>query len=95
VSAEGGRKEKRILVAEMSWLRRIAGKTRRNRIRNEVIQRVLGQTEALISGISKRRLTWFGHVVRKEGKRLQAKALYCYVDGKRVEKDKQRHGWTT
>src|SRR6218665_2701014 len=84
--------ESRIVVAEMSWLRRIAGKTRRARIHNEVIRRELGQTETLIRRM---RLTWFGHMVRMEGKRLPAKALYCYVYGKEVEKDKERHGWTT
>jgi len=30
----------------------------------------LGQTETLVSRISKRRLTWFGHVVRMEDKSL-------------------------
>ena len=57
--------ERRILVAEMSWLSRIARKTRPDRIHNEVIRRELGQTETLVSRISKRRLTWFEHVVRK------------------------------
>src|SRR6218665_1600663 len=70
--------ERRILVAEMSWLRRIAGKTRRYRIRNEFNRKELGQTATPDGGISKRRLTWFGHVVR-----LPVKALYCYADGKR------------
>ena len=32
--------EQKILVAEMNWLRRILGKTRRDRIRNEVIRKV-------------------------------------------------------
>jgi len=48
----------------MSWLRKIAGKTRRDRIRNEVIRRELGQTETLVSRLSKIRLTWFVLVVR-------------------------------
>ena len=65
----------------MSWLRRKAGKTRRrDRIRNKVIRRELGQTETLVSRISKRRLAWFGHAVRMEGKRLPGKAPHCYLD---------------
>jgi len=48
---------------------------------SEVSRRALGQTETLVSKINKRRLTWFGYVVRMEGKRLPAKALYCYMDG--------------
>src|SRR6218665_426813 len=35
--------ERRILLAEMSWLRRILGRSRRDRIRNEVIRKELGQ----------------------------------------------------
>jgi len=79
-------------VAEMSWLRRIAEKTRRDRIHNEVIRRELGQTETLVSRISKRRLTWFGHVVRMEDKRLPVKALYYYMDGKNT-RGRQRKTW--
>jgi len=60
---------------------------------NKIIQRELGQTETLVSRISKSKLTWFEHVVRMEDKRLPAKAIYCYVNGKRSRR--QRHGWTT
>lgn len=42
----------------------------------------LCQTETLVSRISNRRPTWLGHVVRMEDRRLPAKALYSYVDGK-------------
>ena len=35
--------------------------------------------------IRKRRLTWFGHVVRMDDKRLPAKALYCHVEGTRSQ----------
>src|ERR1700733_6906972 len=64
--------ERRLLVAEMSWLRRILGRSRRDRIRNEVTREELGQKETIIDKIRKRRLTWFGHVTRMEGKRLPA-----------------------
>ena len=87
--------ERRILVAEMNWLRRIAGKTRRARIRNEVIRRKLGQTETLASRISKRRLTWFEHVVRKDDKSFQPTLYIVTWMEKRVEDDKQRHVLTT
>ena len=68
VSTEEGRMEWSILMAEMSWLRRIAGTTRRGRIRNEVILRELGQTETLVSRISKRRLTLFWHDCGENGR---------------------------
>src|SRR6218665_373751 len=40
--------ERRILVAGISWLRRILGRSRRDRIRNEITRRELGQEITLI-----------------------------------------------
>ena len=54
----------------MSWLRRILGRSRRDRIRNEVTRKELGQQVTLVDKIRKRKLTWFGHVTRMEGNRL-------------------------
>src|SRR6218665_3676354 len=77
--------ERRILVAEMSWLRRILGRSRRERIRNEVTRKELGQQVTLVDKIRKRRLTWFWHVhvSRMEGNRLPVVALYGQVEGTR------------
>ena len=75
--------EMRILVAEMSWLRRILRRSRRDRIRNEVTRKELGQQVTLVDKIRKRRLTWFGHVTRMEGSRLPVVALYGQVEGTR------------
>src|SRR6218665_1730645 len=75
--------ERRILVAEMSWLRRILGRSRRERIRNEVTRKELGQQVTLVDKLRKRRLTWFGHVTRMEGNRLPVVALYGQVEGTR------------
>src|SRR6218665_3467718 len=72
-----------MLVVELSWLRRILGKSRRDRIRNEITRKELGQEITLIDKIRKRRLTWFGHVTRMEGCRLPAVALYGQVEGTR------------
>ena len=77
--------ERRLLVAEMSWLRRILGRGRRDRIRNEVTREELGQKETVVDKIRKRRLTWFGHVTRMEDKRLPAAALHGHVEGKRSQ----------
>src|SRR6218665_2430149 len=68
--------ERRILVAEMSWLRRILGRSRRNKKRNEANRKEVGQEVSLVSKIKKRRLAWFGHVTRMEGNRLPVVALY-------------------
>src|SRR6218665_2642870 len=45
--------ERRILVAEMSWLR-ILGRSRRDRIRNEVTRKELGQQATLVDKIRKK-----------------------------------------
>jgi len=71
--------ERRILVAEMAWLRRIRGRSRRERIRNEKTREELGAEETVIEKIKRRRLTWFGYVVRMEGKRIQNAALHGHV----------------
>ncbi len=84
--------EQKILVAEMNWLRRILGKTRRDRIRNEVIRKVTNQKETLVDRIRQRRLMWFGHVHRMENTRLPARALHGYVEGTR-SKGRQRKTW--
>lgn len=62
-------------MAQISQLRRIAGRFRRDRIGNEIDRKELGQGETQVDRIRKRRLTWFGHVVRMDDKRLQALAL--------------------
>src|SRR6218665_2206575 len=54
--------ERRILVAEMAWLRRIRGRSRRERIRNEKTREELGAEETVVEKIKRRRLTWFGYV---------------------------------
>ena len=88
--------ERRLLVAEMSWLRRILGRSRRDKIRNEVTREELGQKETVVDKIRKRRLTWFGHVTRMDDKRLPAAAhMYTVMWRKQeAEEDKQRPGWT-
>src|SRR6218665_2266225 len=75
--------ERRILVAEMSWLRRILGRSRRGRIRNKVTREELGQQVTFVNKFRKRRLMWFGHVTRMEGNRLPVVALYGQVEGTR------------
>ena len=72
-----------LLVAEMSWLRRILDKTRQDRICNEVIWKELGQMETLVDKIRKRKLTWFGRATRMDNRRQLASALYGHLEGTR------------
>ena len=82
--------ERRLLVAEMSWLRRILGRSRRERIRNEKTREDLGVKETVIDKIRKRRLTWFGHVTRMDVRRLPAAALHGNVEGVRSRGRQQK-----
>src|SRR6218665_1404828 len=56
--------ERRLLVAEIAWLRGIRGRSRREQIRIEKTREELGTEETVIEKIKRRRLTWFGHVKR-------------------------------
>src|ERR1700733_229235 len=75
--------EKRLLVAEMSWLRRIRGRSRREKIRNEITRKELGAEETVIDRIRKGRLKWFGHIERMNNNRLPIAALHGHVEGER------------
>lgn len=72
----------RITAAEMRFLRRAVGKTRRDRIRNEQIRELFEVTE-LRKTIETRQLKWFGHVCRMEDEREPRKVLEARPTGKR------------
>jgi hypothetical protein len=84
--------EHRILVAEMSWLRRIAGITRLQKIRNEEIRAILNVKTTLIDNITERRLRWFGHVERMSSERLPHRALHSRMEEKRC-RGRPRSRW--
>ena len=73
----------------MSWLRRIAGRTRRDRIRNEAMLKKLGQTtETLVDRIRERRLNW-------TISNFQQRNYIATWNEHEVDEDIQRHGWKT
>ena len=55
--------EQKITTCEMKCLRRAVNKTRRDKIRNEVIRDLVGATPAL-QHIEQQRIKWFGHLIR-------------------------------
>jgi len=78
----------------MSWLRRIPGFSKRNRIRNEAILWHLEQEYTVMDKIRQRRLTCFGHVTRMGRGRLPTRTMRCHlINGpEETEKDSQRPG---
>ena len=70
VHKEGGRKEAIGGGNELAKKIGLLGKTRRDRIRNEVMRKELCQMETLVENM-KRRLSCFGHVARMENRRYK------------------------
>ena len=75
--------ERRIITAEMTRLRRLLRVTRRDKMRMETVRGILCQETTQVDRIAEPRLNWFGHVSRTGSERLPAKALHCYINGKR------------
>jgi len=67
--------ERKILTAEMTWLRKILHVTRRDRIKTIDIRETLQQKETMVDKIRRRRLTWFGHVSRMDKRRRPPKKI--------------------
>ena len=81
----------RVQAAEMKYLRRVAGKTKRDKIRNTTIR---DQTKSvdIKTKIEINQLRWFGHVNRMNDKRI-AKSIYnARTQGKRP-KGRPRRKW--
>ena len=73
----------KLRVFEMDCLRKIQGITRRDRKRNDDIRRELGMEIDGVQRIQKKRLGYFGHVVRMNPERLPNVALFGHVHGTR------------
>jgi hypothetical protein len=75
--------KRRLKVFEMTCLRRIAGVTRRDRIRNKEIHSRLHIRQDIVDKIRTRRLRYFGHISRMGIERYPNIALHGHVHGKR------------
>nr|XP_024219358.1 uncharacterized protein LOC112211586 [Halyomorpha halys] len=67
---------------EMRYLQRVAGRTRRDRIRNERTRQDVG-TVSIKDTIEKRPLRWFGHLCRMSKDRDTRKYFVARPTGKR------------
>lgn len=72
----------RITAVEMRCMRRMIGKTRRDRIRNERIREEVGQKRTIVNKIEERQLKWYGHVRRMGDERKTKQAFEMRVEGR-------------
>ena len=74
--------EDKIIATEMKYLRKIAGKTKWDRIRNEHIRTTLNQ-EPITKKIQKQQLRWYGHITRMSSNKLVKRVTEAGNIGKR------------
>ncbi|KAK3526845.1 hypothetical protein QTP86_000734 [Hemibagrus guttatus] len=72
----------RIQVAEMSFLRRVVGRSLRDRVRNSVTREELG-VEPLLLHIERGQLSWLGHLFWMPPRRLPGEVFQACPTGKR------------
>ena len=77
---------------EKSWLRKSAGISRLQKIRNDDIRQALGVETTLLDKVVQRRLRWFEQVERMAVDRIPHIALHAKFEGKR-NKSRQRLRW--
>lgn len=66
--------ESKINAMEMKHLRRLAGKTKWDRIKNEDIREITKQ-EPIMRKIRRKQLNWYGHIVRMKTDRITRKIM--------------------
>ena len=89
-----GSKEKRytkLHTTEMRMVRWARGKTNKDHIKNEDIWRE-ANVEPMTTFLRKKRMLWYGHVLRKEGEDTTKKMLNMQVQGKR-RKGRPKKRW--
>ena len=75
----------------MKFFRRIVGKTRRDKWRNNRIRETLHQ-ELILNYIERRSIKWYGHVVRMQDYRKPKQALEA-IREKRRDRGRPRRTW--
>ena len=74
--------EQRLHTTEMKMLRWSQGKTRKDRIKNETI-RGIARVTPIKSVLTQKRLSWYGHVMRREETHITRSTLSMTVTGTR------------
>lgn len=84
--------KQKLLAVEMDYLRRSAGISKLQRIRNHEIRRRMGAEENVIDRIEKRKLKWFGHLMRMQQQRWP-KRLFQWTPAGRGIRGRPRRSW--
>lgn len=85
------RLKSQIQAMEMRYLRKVIGKTRRDRVRNATVRRDLGVQPA-IERITANQLRWYGHVTRMMEDRVAKTVYEARVEGRR-RRGRPRRTW--
>lgn len=83
----------RVQAAEMRYLRKVKGITRRDRIRNEIVREEL-EIQAISTKIEEQQLGWFGHLVRMDNERPVKQVWEARVLQRR-RRGRPRETWDT
>jgi hypothetical protein len=67
----------------MDFWRRSATKSRKEKVRNGIIRRIMEAGKNILEVVEEKRLRWFGHVKRMPGNRLPLKILEWAPEGTR------------
>ena len=84
---------RKIVTTEMKCLRRMLGVSRRDRIRNEDIRKMVGTTP-ILNYIKKQQVKWFGHVSRLPTDSAPQMAMLHRHSGYKA-RGRPRRRWTT
>ena len=76
------RTRSRVQAAEMSFLRRVAGLSLRDRVRSSVIREELG-VDPLLLRVERSQMRWLGHLVRMPPGRLPGEVFWARPTGRR------------
>ena len=86
------RDKSRLQAAEMKFLRRSIGKTKRDKIRNTRIREEV-KTDSLEQRIERNQLRWYGHLNRMQEKRIPKQIFECRQQGK-LPRGRPRKMWS-
>ncbi|KAJ4441777.1 hypothetical protein ANN_11635 [Periplaneta americana] len=85
--------ERRMKAAELNFWRTCIRKTVTDRVRTEDIQMAVSRHTTIKDRIEEKRLTWYGHVQRKEGHRISRQILQWIPRRRKSEDVLAEPGW--